>query len=59
MIVLEPKIRAVWVPIVILILLILAFLPALSNKNHFGVFDKVFLLEICPLAALAVAGLLN
>ena len=34
-------------------------LPALSNRNHFGVFDKVFLLQICPLAALAVAGLLN
>lgn len=32
---------------------------ALSNRNHFGVFDKVFLLQICPLAALAVAGLLN
>ena len=31
----------------------------MSNRNHFGVFDKVFLLQICPLAALAVAGLLN
>ena len=31
----------------------------MSNRNHFGVFDKVFLLEICPLAVLAVAGLLN
>ena len=31
----------------------------MSNRNHFEVFDKVFLLEICPLAALGVAGLLN
>ena len=59
MIVLEPKSRAIRVPIVILIHSTDFGLPALSNRNHFGVFDKVFLLQICPLAALAVAGLLN
>jgi hypothetical protein len=57
MIVLKPKIRAIWDHCNIDST---DFgLPALSNRNHFGVFDKVFLLEICPLAALAVAGLLN
>ena len=56
---LEPKSRAIRVPIVILIHSTDFGLPALSNRNHFGVFDKVFLLQICPLAALAVAGLLN
>ena len=31
----------------------------MSNRNHFGVFDKVFLLPFCPLVSLAVARLLN
>ena len=59
MIVLKPKSRTIRVPIVILIHSTDFGLPALSNRNHFGVFDKVFLLQICPLAALGVAGLLN